>query len=67
MVIALSIIGGSTIIGDYCHIAPSASLMNKIEIGKNVTVGMGSVVTKNIADNQVVIGVPAKPIRENVS
>jgi UDP-3-O-[3-hydroxymyristoyl] glucosamine N-acyltransferase len=66
MVIALSIIGGSTKIGDYCHIAPSASLMNKIEIGKNVTVGMGSVVTKNIADNQVVIGVPAKPIRENV-
>jgi UDP-3-O-[3-hydroxymyristoyl] glucosamine N-acyltransferase len=66
MVIALSMIGGSTIIGDYSHIAPSASLINKIKTGKNVLVGMGAVVTGDVADNQVVVGVPAKPIRENV-
>jgi len=66
LIIALSHIGGSTRIGDYSHIAPAANLMNKIEVGKNVLVGLGAVVTKNIPDNLVVVGVPAKPIRENI-
>ncbi len=65
VIIALSMIGGSTKIGNYSHIAPSSALMNKIVIGNNVLVGMGSVVTKNIQDNLVVMGAPAKPVREN--
>jgi maltose O-acetyltransferase len=31
-------------------------------IGKNVIIGAGSVVTKNIPDNTLVIGVPGKII-----
>ena len=66
LITAMAMISGSTKIGDYSYIAPSASLINKIEIGKNVMVGMGAVVTGNVPDNTVVVGVPAKPLRENV-
>jgi UDP-3-O-[3-hydroxymyristoyl] glucosamine N-acyltransferase len=65
VIIALSLVGGSTHIGDYAYIAPSAALINKIEIGKNAMVGMGAVVTADVADNTVVVGVPARPIRKN--
>lgn len=37
--------------------------MPDIKIGNNVTIGAGAVVTKNIPDNVVVVGVPAKIIK----
>ncbi|MHA2033207.1 MAG: UDP-3-O-(3-hydroxymyristoyl)glucosamine N-acyltransferase [Candidatus Kariarchaeaceae archaeon] len=61
VVIALSMIGGSTIIEENAWIAPSASLRNKIIIGKNSLVGLGAVVTKNVPAGTTVMGVPAKP------
>ncbi len=61
VVIALSMIGGSTVIKENAWIAPSASLRNKIIIGENSLVGLGAVVTKNVPDNTTVMGVPAKP------
>jgi UDP-3-O-[3-hydroxymyristoyl] glucosamine N-acyltransferase len=64
LVIANAMIGGSTTIDDYSWVAPSASLLNQIKIGKNVTVGMGAVVTKNIPDGETWTGVPAKPLKE---
>lgn len=63
-VIANSMIGGSTQIGDYSWIAPSASLRDTITIGRNVTVGVAAVVTKNIPDNETWAGNPAKPLDE---
>ncbi|MDQ3019949.1 MAG: UDP-3-O-(3-hydroxymyristoyl)glucosamine N-acyltransferase [Bacteroidota bacterium] len=63
-VIANSMIGGSTTIGDYSWIAPSASLMNKVKIHDNVTVGMGAVVTKDIPDGEIWTGSPARPLKE---
>ncbi len=57
-------IGGSTVIGDYSWVAPSASLMNKVKIGNNVTVGMGAVVTKDIPDGETWAGSPARPLNE---
>ena len=64
LVIANSMIGGSTIIDDFSWIAPSASILNQVKIGKNVTVGMGAVVTKSIPDGETWTGVPAKPMQE---
>ena len=61
-VIALAMVGGGTQIGDGAWIAPTACLRNGIVIGKHALVGMGAVVTKNVEDGQIVIGVPAKPI-----
>ncbi len=63
-IIAQSMIGGGTKIGDYSRIAPCACIRDGIEIGKNVAVGMGSVVTKSIDDNCVVVGVPARVVRK---
>lgn len=54
---------GHVAIGDFTHIGANATILPKITIGNNVTVGAGAVVTKNIPDNAVVAGVPAKIIK----
>jgi UDP-3-O-[3-hydroxymyristoyl] glucosamine N-acyltransferase len=63
-IIANSMIGGSTKIADNSWIAPSASLRDGLKIGKNVTVGIGAVVTKSIPDSSVWAGNPARPMAE---
>ena len=37
-------------------------IMPNVKIGNNVIIGCGAVVTKNIQDNSVAVGVPAKVI-----
>ena len=64
-IIAQSMIGGSVVIGDYAWIAPSSCIRDGIRIGRNSNIGLGAVVTKDVPDNAVVMGVPAKTIREN--
>jgi UDP-3-O-[3-hydroxymyristoyl] glucosamine N-acyltransferase len=64
LIIANAMIGGSTSIGDYSWVAPSASLMNGIQIGSKVTVGMGSVVTKNIPNGETWTGIPSRPLKD---
>jgi UDP-3-O-[3-hydroxymyristoyl] glucosamine N-acyltransferase len=63
VITAFAMIGGSSKIGNYCWIAPCACIRDGITIGKNVLVGMGAVVTKNVGDSDVVLGVPAKSIK----
>lgn len=64
MVIANTMVGGSTSIGDYAWIAPSVSLKNGIKIGDRALAGMGAVVLKDIPEGQVWIGSPAKPLEK---
>lgn len=66
-IIANTMIGGSTSIGEFTWVAPSASLRDQIKIGKNVTVGMGAVVTKSIPDGETWTGSPARPLKEFIS
>lgn len=63
-VIANAMIGGSTKIGANTWVAPSVSLMNGISVGKNVTIGMASLVTKNLPDDETYAGSPARPLKE---
>lgn len=63
-IIAQSMIGGSTRIGDYSWVSPQACLRDGIKIGKNVVIGMGSIVTKDVEDGWIVFGVPAKKVRK---
>lgn len=62
LIIAHAMIGGSTEIGDYSWIAPSAALMEGIKIGEKTLVGLGAVVTKDVPNNTVVVGNPAIPL-----
>ncbi len=66
-VIAQSMIGGSTEIGDYAWVAPSAALMNGIQIGNKATIGLGAVVTKNVPDGETWAGIPALPLKDFVA
>lgn len=50
------------VIGDNVNIGMNAIIMPGVTIGNNCIVGAGAVVTKNVLDNTVVAGVPAKNI-----
>jgi len=52
-----------TEIKDHASIGTSVTILGGITIGFNVLIGAGSVVTKNIPDNAVAAGNPAKIIR----
>lgn len=56
--------GGAPIIGNYVFIGPGAKLIGGVRVGDNVIIGANSVVTKNIPDNAVVVGIPGKIISE---
>lgn len=55
-------LGGFTSIDCNSFIAVKATVLDKLKIGKNVTIGVGSVVIKNVNDNTTVFGNPAKKI-----
>lgn len=55
---------GRSKIGSYSQIGSNATILPDINIGANVIIGAGSVVTKDLPDNCVAVGIPAKIIRE---
>ncbi|BCY27254.1 acetyltransferase [Flavobacterium okayamense] len=57
-------VSGNCKIGSYSNIGTNATILPKITIGNNVIVGAGSVVTKEVPSNSLVVGVPAKIIKE---
>ncbi|MBN1064032.1 DapH/DapD/GlmU-related protein [Clostridium botulinum] len=52
----------STIIGEDCNIGVGAIVLPGIKIGKGSKIGAGAVVSKNISEYSVAVGVPAKII-----
>lgn len=50
------------IVGDNVFIGINAIIMPGVTIGSNVVIGGGSVVSKNVPDNTIVAGVPAREI-----
>jgi len=63
VVIANSMVAGSVVIGENSWIAPSAAILNQKTIGNNSLVGLGAVVVKDVGDNEIVAGNPAKFIK----
>jgi len=52
-------IGGKITIGKNCYISTGVTILGPVNIGDNVTIGAGAVITKDIPDNVTVAGVPA--------
>jgi len=56
-------ISGEANIQELSFIGIGATIIQRIKIGKNVTIGAGSVVIKDITDNVIALGNPAKIIK----
>jgi sugar O-acyltransferase (sialic acid O-acetyltransferase NeuD family) len=55
-------LGGNVAIGDGSLIGIGAVVMPGRRVGRGATVGAGSLVHKDVADNEVVVGIPARPL-----
>ncbi|MEE9443813.1 MAG: DapH/DapD/GlmU-related protein [candidate division Zixibacteria bacterium] len=55
--------GPSPVFGDNVEIGANSCIIGGINIGNNVKIGAGSVVVKDVPDNAVVVGNPAKIIK----
>jgi serine O-acetyltransferase len=53
---------GYPIIGDNVYIGPGAKVVGAVKVGNHVAIGANSVVTKDVPDNAVVVGVPGRVI-----
>lgn len=58
--------GGRPIIGNNVSCGASVTIIRNIRIGNNVTIGAGSVVVKDVPDNCVIAGNPAKVIKISI-
>jgi acetyltransferase EpsM len=56
-------IAGHVTIGNECWISVGVKIINKVSIGKGSFIGAGAVITKDIPENVLAVGLPAKPIR----
>ncbi len=52
-----------TFIDDGAHIGSNTNLVAPVKVGRNVVTGAGAVVTKDLPDNSIAVGVPAKVIK----
>ncbi|WP_345241499.1 serine acetyltransferase [Nibrella saemangeumensis] len=53
-------------LGNNVDIGAHVCIIGDIEIGDNVIIGAGSIVVKSVPSNSIVVGNPARVIRENV-
>ena len=57
---------GKIVLGDNVWVGASDVILPNVNIGTDVIVGVGSVVTKDIADKLIVTSVPAVTIKKRV-
>ncbi len=55
---------GKVKVGNLVSVGAGAIILPKICIEDNAVIGAGSVVTKNVKAGEVVVGVPAKPLKK---
>ena len=63
LVVACAEISGGVNISEDTWIGPNSSVIQKVTVGKNSLIGIGSNVTRSVPENVVVAGNPAKILR----
>ena len=58
---------GTPVIGDRVYIGPGVKIVGAVNIGKDVAIGANCVITSDIPDNSVVVGVPGRVISQDGS
>jgi UDP-N-acetylbacillosamine N-acetyltransferase len=58
-----AIIAGSTTVGQYCLLGIRSTIIDKLEICSNVTVGASSLINKNIVEPGTYVGTPARKVK----
>jgi serine O-acetyltransferase len=53
---------GYPVIGNNVYIGPGAKIVGAVKVGNNAAIGANCVVTKDVPDNAVVVGVPGRII-----
>lgn len=64
---AQSLISKPVIIGCNVWIGTHASILPGVKIGNGAIIGAGAVVTKDVSENMIVVGVPARAMRNRLS
>ena len=59
-------VAGLCRVADGAYVAIGAVLVDRIGIGRGAVVGAGAVVTQDVPDNVMVVGVPARIVKEGV-
>jgi len=60
-----AVLGGGVQIGSDTLVGINATIKPAITIGANCIVGAGAVVVNDVSDNEIVVGVPAKPVKRD--
>jgi acetyltransferase-like isoleucine patch superfamily enzyme len=60
-------VSGGVRIGRSCYIGTHSSIIGNVTIGDRCLIGMGSVVLRDVAENSVVVGNPARFLRPTVA
>jgi carbonic anhydrase/acetyltransferase-like protein (isoleucine patch superfamily) len=58
-------IAGSVTVGERCYLGQSCTIRQLLTVGAGSLIGMGSVVIRDVPPNSVMVGNPARRIRDN--
>ena len=58
-----AIVLGEVILGDRCFVGAGSTIVQCKKLGNDVKIGAGAVVTDNLPDNCMAVGVPARIIK----
>ncbi|MCM1224566.1 MAG: hypothetical protein NC548_59970 [Lachnospiraceae bacterium] len=64
MLTASTVIAGSVTVGEGVWCGPGSMVKNGIEVEENAFLGIGAVATKSVPANKVMVGVPARVLRD---
>jgi sugar O-acyltransferase (sialic acid O-acetyltransferase NeuD family) len=56
-------LAGCVVVEEFASIGSGAVVLPRVRIGRSAIVGAGAVVTRDVAPNETVIGVPARPTK----